>query len=54
MNVQANINIVKNCHWEKTMPLMCCCFAEELDEVQRHQGLLKELQTLAFDGKNKF
>lgn len=29
-------------------------FAEELDEVQRHQHLLKELQKLAVDGTNKF
>lgn len=35
--------------------LLCLIvFAEELDEVQRHQGLLKELQKLAVDGTNKF
>lgn len=28
-------------------------FAEELDEVQRHQGLLSELQKLAGDGTRK-
>lgn len=33
---------------------MCHSFAEELDEVQRHHSLLKELQKLAFDGTNKF
>lgn len=33
---------------------MCHSFAEELDEVQRHHSLLKELQKLAFDGMNKF
>lgn len=33
---------------------MCHSFAEELDEVQRHQSLLKELEKLAFDGTDKF
>lgn len=35
--------------------LKCCVFvfAEELDEVQRHHGLLRELQKLAVDGTSK-
>lgn len=29
-------------------------FADELNEVQRHQGLLRELQKLAADGTDTF
>lgn len=29
-------------------------FADELDEVHRHQGLLRELQKLADDGTHEF
>lgn len=29
-------------------------FADELNEVQRHQGLLRELQKLAADGTDAF
>lgn len=39
---------------KKSIIIIVIIFAEELDEVQRHQGLLRELEKLAVDGTTKF
>lgn len=44
---------VKLLYWYCGIEVSDYFFAEELDEAQRHQGLLWELQKLAADGTEK-